>query len=190
MGVSVLVSAIMRMTKKAINDKAVSGETRRVNSTNTPHATRASSNSKESNTRAVIRLPHQVEALVIAQGRFTAAAALLVVAIEVLLPDIGRVLALAAVLRIAGAHAADNRRIDGGTRDDHLTFGERGQIVQQIAPHALDGSRHALLVDLIDNTHNTLRLALTQHVGVELAGPLADQAHTYAELAPLRQHLL
>src|SRR6266496_1855656 len=127
-GVSVLVSATSRIIKNATNDRAVPGATKRVNSTSALHAVRARSSRKESDERAVIVLPHQVEALVIAQGRFAAATALLGIATEVALPDIRRILALAAVLRITGAHAADDRRIDSCTRDDHLTLGERRQV--------------------------------------------------------------
>ena len=49
---------------------------------------------------------------------------------------------------------------------------------------------NAFLVDLIDDAHNTLRLALAQHVRVQLAGTLADQAHTDAKFTAFGQHLL
>ncbi len=102
----------------------------------------------------------------------------------------GGVFALAAVRRDARAHAADDRRVDRAAGDDGLPLGERGEVVEQVVPDALDGGGDALLVHLVDDAHDALRQALAEHVGVELAGTLADEADADAELAPLREHLL
>ncbi len=103
-----------------------------------------------------------------------AAAALLRLLAKVLPPHVGRVFAFTAVPGDARAHAADHRRIDGSPGDNHLALGERGQVVKQVASHAFNGSGHAFLVDFVHDTHDTLRLALAQHVGIELAGTLTD----------------
>src|SRR5579885_1019842 len=137
------------------------------------------------------KLPQQLEPLIIViQRGFAAFAALLRFGTEIFLPDVRRVLAFAAVRGNARADAADNGRVDGGSRHNHLSLRERGQVIQQVAAHALDGRRHALLVDLVDDAHDALRLALAQHVRVQLARSLADQANSYTKFAPLGQHLL
>src|SRR5690242_20594293 len=91
---------------------------------------------------------------------------------------------------VACTHATDHRSIHACASDDHLAFGEGGQIIQQIASYPFNGSRDTLLVDLIDDTHDALRLALTEYIGVEFAGALANQADADAKFSPLGQHLL
>ena len=109
---------------------------------------------------------------------------------ELALP-LGRgVFALAAVRGDARAHTADDRRVDRRPGDDRLPLRERGQVFEQVAPDALDGGGDALLVHLVDDAHDALRQALAEHVGVQLAGALADEADADAKLAPLGQHLL
>src|SRR5258708_15718279 len=130
-------------------------------------------------------LPQQIKSRVPIQRCLVALAALLRFGREVLLPHIWRIFALAAVFGDARAYAADDRRVDRGPGDDNLAFGERWQVAQQIAAYALDGCGNALLVDLIDDAHDALCLALAEHVGVELAGPLADQCDPNAEFAAL-----
>src|SRR5947209_10084471 len=88
------------------------------------------------------------------------------------------------------AYAADNGCIDGCPRDNDLAFRKRGQVIQQIASHPLDGGGDAFLIYLVHNAHNTLCLALAKYIGVQLARALADESHAYTELTPLRQHLL
>lgn len=101
-------------------------------------------------------------------------AALLGFRAEVLLPHIRRVLAFTAMRSDARAYATDNGRIDRRARDNDLAFGKGWQVIKQVSTDTLDGRRYALLVDLVDNTHDTLGLALAQHVGIQFAGSLTD----------------
>ena len=80
------------------------------------------------------------------------------------------------------------RRIDGGAGHDGLAFRECRQFRQEIVTRALNGGGHAALVVLIDDAQQELRHALRKHVGIQLAGALADEAHAHPELAALRQN--
>src|SRR5579859_6209793 len=131
----------------------------------------------------------QIEAAIAIQRGVIAATTLLGILTKVPLPHIGGVLTFASMRGNTGAYAADNWRIDAGSGHNNLSFGERGQVVQQIATNAFDGGGHAFLVNLVDDAHNTLGLTLAEHVGIQFAGALADQTHADTEFAPLRQHL-
>ena len=104
-------------------------------------------------------------------------------------PHIGGILTLAAMLSIACTDTTDDRGVHSSTRDDDLTLGEGGQVVEQITSDALDRRGNALLIDLVDDTHDALRLALAEYVGIQFAGALTDQANADAKLAPFGQHL-
>ena len=80
--------------------------------------------------------------------------------------------------------------LTAAARDDRLPLRERGQVIEQVTPDALDRDGDALLIHLVDDAHDALRQALAQHIGVQLAGALSDQADADAKLAPLGQHLL
>jgi RNA polymerase primary sigma factor len=108
---------------------------------------------------------------------------------EVAAPFVGRVFAFATVGSDARAHAADDWRIDRRARDDRLPLGERREVIEQFASYPFHRCCHALLIHHVDDAHNALGEALAEHVGVEFAGALADQPHTNAKLAALRQHL-
>src|SRR5205823_10196718 len=112
--------------------------------------------------------------VVVVEGSFGAATAVLGFWAEVLLPHVGRVFAFAAVTGEAGADATDDGCVEGGSRDNYLAFGEGRQVVQEVTANAFDGGGDAFLVDFVDDAHDALRLALAEHVGVELAGTLAD----------------
>ena len=88
------------------------------------------------------------------------------------------------------AHAQHDRRVDAGAADDHLPLAQARQFAQQVAAHALDRLGDAILVDGVGDAHDALGHALAEHIAVQLARPLADQADADAKLAPLAQNRL
>src|ERR1051325_1707246 len=100
-----------------------------------------------------------------------------------------RVEGLAAVARDARADAAHDGRDDADARDDGLTFGERREFIEELTARAFDRLGDGVLVDGIDDAHDDLRHALREHVLIELAGALRDEADADAELTPFREKL-
>src|SRR5579885_3490879 len=119
-----------------------------------------------------------------------AATSFLGISSEVLLPEIWRVFALASMWGEPRAHSTEDRRIDGTSGHNHLSFGERGKVAKQVAPHAFNGSCHAFLIHFVDDAHNALRQTLAKHISVEFAGALGNESHTDAKLASFCQDLL
>ena len=106
------------------------------------------------------------------------------------MPYIWCVLAFTTMPGNARAHATDDGCVDCRSSNDDLPLGERGQIIQQVTANTFDGGGNTFLVDFIDDTHDTLRLALAEDIGIEFAGALADEANAYAKFSPFGQHLL
>src|SRR5437868_3932264 len=118
--------------------------------------------------------PHEIEALITIQGSFAAAAALLGFGAKVFLPHIRRILAFAAMFGNARVHTANHGRIDSRSSNDYLPFRKGRQVIQEIAPNPLDSGGHTFLVNFVHNTHDTLRLALAEHIGIEFTRTLTD----------------
>src|SRR5437762_12899141 len=106
----------------------------------------------------LLMLPHQLEAFIAIQRRFTSAAALLFIRAKILLPQVWCVFALTSMPCDACAYATDHRGIDACSRYNHLPLRECWQIIQQIATNALDSGGDALLVDLVHDRLEALRL--------------------------------
>src|SRR5262249_18744536 len=104
---------------------------------------------------------------------------------EILPPLARRVDCLAAVPGDALADRGQHGRIDRHARDYHLAFGQRGQFVQQPPSRAFAGRSDGLLIYGVDDAHDELSHALRQHVLIEFARALRDQADADAEFAAL-----
>ena len=102
----------------------------------------------------------------------------------------GGVEGLAAVACEAFADAAHDGGVDADAGDDGLALGEGGEFGEELAARALDRLGDGVLVDGVDDAHDDLRHALREHVLVELAGALRDEADADAELAALGENLL
>ena len=90
---------------------------------------------------------------------------------------------LAAVFCAAGANAEHQGRVDAGAAYDDLAFAEGRKLFEHVAADGFDGLGDAVLVDGVGDAHDALGHALAEHVAVETAGALRDEADADAELA-------
>src|SRR5437667_1527991 len=160
MGAPVLVKATARIKKRAIKAGDARGGTLYVNHSRPAQDNRAISMRVESDKRLDI-LPQQIKALITVQWRFSTTTALLFVTAEVLTPYIGSIFTLTTMPCKTCTHTTNDGGIDGCSCYNDLPFRECGKIIQQITSNAFNCRSHAFLVNLVDNTHNTLCLTLT-----------------------------
>src|SRR5687767_4072528 len=97
----------------------------------------------------------------------------------------GSVNGLSAMTGDPFAHLAHDGSIHSYSRNDCLSFCERGKFVEELAASPFDGFCHGVLIDWIHDSHDDLRHALRKHVLVELARALSDQSDADPELAAL-----
>ena len=119
------------------------------------------------------------------QGSLTPLTALVRFRTEVLAPDIWCILAFSTMLRITLSHTADHWCVDTSSGNNHLAFGERRQIVEQITSDTFYSSSNALLVDFVDDAHNTLCLTLAEYIRIEFTGTLTDKAYADPKFSSL-----
>src|SRR5690349_13080394 len=101
----------------------------------------------------------------------------------------GSVEGFAAVFGEAWADAAHHGSVYTDAADDRLAFSECRKFSEHLAACTFDRLSDRLLIDRVYDAHNYLRHALREHVLIELARPLCDEADADAELAAFAEDL-